>query len=158
MRSWMKLMVPALVSLGASFAYAEDPGRDYPPFVAVQGYQRTDFVEHRFDKAVFVSDDKGTKTTVAGHLIYVEYTLKDPTAGGDLYLISSLQEQLRAIQDAQILNQADTCPGGSIQMGVTEQPVLTVRFQKGNTPVWVAVSCRNAYYSVTVVEEQAFHH
>ena len=158
MRSWMKLIVLALVTLGGSFAYAEGPGTDYPPFVAVEGYQRTDFVEHRFDKAVFLSDDKGTKTTVAGHLIYVEYTLKDPTAGGDLYLVSSLQEQLRAIKDAQILNQSDRCPGGSIQIGVTERPVLTIRFNKNNNPVWVAISCRDPYYSVTVVEEQAFHH
>ena len=156
MRSWMTLIVPALVTLGGSSANAEGPGRDYTPFVAVQGYQRDDYIEHRFDKAVFVSDDKGTKTTISGHYIKVWYKLRDQTYGGDPYLLNSLQEQLRAIQGAQTLNQTDRCT----QSDESYNPVLTVRFQKDNTPVWVAVSCsigpNSGYYSVTVVEEQPF--
>jgi hypothetical protein len=156
MRSWVKLIVPALVILGGPFANAAGPGRDYAPFVTVQGYERIEFTEHRFDKAVFVSDDKGTKTTVAGHFFNIKYRLTDPTAGGDPYLLSSLQEQVKQIQGAQILNQTDRCGSDN----PSNNPVLTVRFQKGNIPVWVAVNCDGwlggAYY-VTVVEEQAFH-
>jgi len=158
MRSWMKVIVPAIVNLGglSANANAAGPGHDYPPFVTIQGYQRTDFLEDRFDKAVFLSDDNGTKTTVAGYLIQAIYRLRDPTYGGDPYLYSSLQEQVKAIQGAQILNQTDRCTGS----GGAEpyNASLTVRFQKGNTPVWVAVSCLSSFgYGVTVVEEQAFH-
>jgi hypothetical protein len=152
MRSWMKLIVPALVTLGGPFANAAGPGHDYTPFVAVEGYQRDEFTEHKFDKAVFVSDDKGKKTTVAGYFFKIQYRLTDPTAGGDTYLLSSLQAQVGAIKGAQILNQTDSCNGW-----YSDQAALTVRFQKGNTPVWVAFSCGNGNYIVTVVEEQAFH-
>ena len=31
MRSWMKLIVPALVTLGGPFANAQAPGHDYAP-------------------------------------------------------------------------------------------------------------------------------
>lgn len=155
MRSWMKLIVPTLVTLGGSFAHAEGPGHDYPPFLTIEGYHRTDFTERRFDEAVFVSDDTGTKTAVAGHRIKVEYRLNDETYGGDLYFFSSWKEQLRdiqkQIQGLQILYQVNNCRGGG-------QPVLTVRFQKGDTPVWVAVECWSDGYNVTAVEEQAFHH
>jgi hypothetical protein len=126
-----------------------------PPFVAIEGYGRdSSFTEHRFDKADFVSDDKGTKTTVAGHLIRVTYSIRDKTYGGWPYLLNSLQEELeeiqRQIEGVQILNQQTD--------GQCHDPLFTVRFQKGNTPVWVAVSCQDEQYAVTVVEEQAFHH
>jgi hypothetical protein len=99
MRNWTKLIVPALVTLGGPFANAAAPGHDYPPFVTIDGYERSNFIEHRFDKAVFVSDDQGTKTTVAGHYISVEYRLKDPIDAGDAYLLSSLQEQVKGKRD-----------------------------------------------------------
>ena len=161
MRSWMKLIVVALVILGGPFANAEGPGHDYPPFVAVEGFQRTTFTEHRFDKAAFLSDDKGTQTTIAGHYFYIGYRLNDPTAGSDPYLLSSFQEQLesfkRKIQKVEVLNKTDRCYG-TVDFA-SYNAVLTVRFQKGNTPVWVAVSCNSGIgYGVTVVEEQAFHH
>jgi hypothetical protein len=159
MRSWTKLIVSALLTLGGSFAYAEGPGRDYPPFLAIEGYQRNDFIEHRFDKAEFLSDDKGTKTTVAGHFFRISYRLTDATAAGEPYLLNSLQEQLKTIH-AEVLNQHDNCPAGNLDY--PENAVFTVRFARNNIPVWVAITCSTGAsggdYRVTVVEEQAFHH
>jgi hypothetical protein len=166
MRSWTKLIVPALLTLGCSFAHAEGPGRDYPSFLAIDGYERSYFVEHRFDEAVFLSDDKGTKTTVAGHFFEIGYELKDPTAGGDPYLLNSLLEQFKTIH-AEVLNRRDNCPrlGHSFPPNrydnYLETPVLTVRFERNNIPVWVAITCQTLgsdWYFATVVEEQPFHH
>jgi len=164
MRSWTKLIVPALLTLGGSFADAEDPGRDYPSFLAIDGYERSYFLEHRFDKAVFLSDHNGTETTVAGHFFEIGYKLKDPTAGGDPYLLNSLLEQLKTIH-AEVLNRRDNCLGtstyfpNSSDISNPESAVLTVRFERNNVPVWGAITCRTSeWYFVTVVEEQPFHH
>jgi hypothetical protein len=165
MRSWVKLIVPALLTLGGSFAQAEDPGGNYPSFLAIDGYERSYFNEHRFDKAVFLSDDKGTKTIVAGHFFEIGYKLKDPTAGGDPYLLNSLQEQLKTIH-AEVLNRHDKCPmsgyldpPGYNYDKYQGNPVLTARFERNNIPVWVAITCNTSeWYFVTVVEEQPFHH
>lgn len=95
MRSWTKLIVPALVALGGSFANADSPEHDYAPFVTIQGYTRDDFEEHRFDEWTFVSDNNGTKTTVEGRRIIEHYRVGDQTYGGELYLLKSLQELLQ---------------------------------------------------------------
>lgn len=159
MRSWMKAITLTVVTLGglSANAVAQAPGHDYPPFVAVNGYQRSDFLDHRFDKAVFLSDDKGTKTTVAGHLIYNAYELKDPTYGGDPYLINSLQEQVKSIPGAQVLNEDDSRKINGVGVPATPYAFLTIRFQKDNIPVWVAMVRAGDEYGITVVEEQAFH-
>jgi hypothetical protein len=154
-RSWIKLIVPALLPLDGSFAHAEGPGRDYAPFLTIDGYERHGFVEHRFDKAVFLNE-KGTPTTVAGHFFEIHYSLQDPTVGGVPYLLNSLQDQLKTIH-AEVLDQIDRCYG--VGQDDLTHALLTVRFRKDNIPVWVAISCSAAGdgYSVYVVEEQGFH-
>lgn len=157
MPSWTKLFVPAFLALGASFANAESPGRDYDPFVTIQGYQRSEFTEHRFDEAQFLSNDKGTKTTVDGHLTIVRYGLADETYGGEIYLRKSLQEQLdeqlKKFPKTQILYNTNECTQDN-----PWAPLFTIRFENGNIPVWVQVDCTYKGYRVIVLEEQAFHH
>lgn len=140
-----------------SRAQAQSQGKDYAPFTMIQGYQRTNYVDHRFDQAEFYENNTGKKVRIQGHYIDIQYhTISGDTSGASsIEILKTFESQAKSINAQIVYEPADQ--GGAFCDGY---PVFVARFERHNMPVWVSVTCSvgptDGQYDVTIVEEHAF--
>jgi len=147
------LAVGLMLSLCSTVAGAEE-GRDYAPFAKIDGFERQQYNDTRFDGFNFQLDKQGHTTRVEGRKIEIWYVYYGQSQSpSNLEVIRTVTQQLDAVS-GQIIWEKPEESWGDGNPGED----LVARYQSDGKPVWVSVVFGNGAgaYHFYVVEEKEF--
>ena len=123
--------------------WAQMDGRDYQPFAMIDGYERSNYKETRFDGADFPADSSGKTVHVEGYRYDLEYR---PTNSGpsisELEVVRTLELEAKA-------------PKWDLVYESGDRRALTVRSSRNGSYAWAYVTVDGSLWIyVHVIEEK----